>query len=137
MLNTLVRSNSQWDETVPWIIFAARDCVQESLGYSPFQLVFGHTVRGPLKLIHERWTGTRNHPVENFDDFHVRLKAVWELAHKNLGKAQVVMKGLYDKNSRKRTFNPGEKVLVLVPNLNNACFIFKVLWTLHGSFKIE
>ena len=63
---------------------AARDCVQESLGYSPFQLVFGHSVRGPLKLIQERWTGARTDPVENFDEFHVRLKTVCELAHKNL-----------------------------------------------------
>jgi hypothetical protein len=42
------------------------------------------------------------------------------MAHKNLRKAQVRMKGLYDKSSCKRTFNPGDKVLVLVPNLNNA-----------------
>ena len=30
--------------------FAVRESVQESLGFSPFELVFGHTVRRPLKL---------------------------------------------------------------------------------------
>ena len=30
------------------LLFAARESVQESLGFSPFELVFGHRVRGPL-----------------------------------------------------------------------------------------
>ena len=29
--------------------------VQESLGFSPFELVFGHAVRGPLLLLKEKW----------------------------------------------------------------------------------
>lgn len=29
--------------------------VQESLGFSPADLVFAHTVRGPLKLLQEKW----------------------------------------------------------------------------------
>ena len=33
------------------LLFAVRKSVQESLGFSPFELVFGHTVRGPLKLL--------------------------------------------------------------------------------------
>ncbi len=28
--------------------------MQESLGFSPAELVFGHTVRGPLKLLSEQ-----------------------------------------------------------------------------------
>ena len=36
-----------WDEGVHLLLFAARESVQESLGFSPFELVFGHQVRGP------------------------------------------------------------------------------------------
>ena len=43
-----------WDVGVPLLLFAVRDSTQESLGFSPFQLVFGHKVRGPLKLIKEK-----------------------------------------------------------------------------------
>ena len=32
-----------------------RETVQESLGFSPFELVFGHTVRGLLDLLKEGW----------------------------------------------------------------------------------
>ena len=31
------------------LMFAARDSVQEALGFSPFELVFAHRVRGPLR----------------------------------------------------------------------------------------
>lgn len=45
-----------WDNGVPMVLFAAREVVQESLGFSPAELVFGHTVRGPLKLIRDHWS---------------------------------------------------------------------------------
>ena len=32
------------------LLFAVHKAVQESLGFSPFELVFGCTVRGPLKV---------------------------------------------------------------------------------------
>jgi len=37
------------------MLFAAREAVQELLAFSPFELVFGSTVRGPLKLLKESW----------------------------------------------------------------------------------
>ena len=36
------------DEGVHLVLFAAREAVQEALGFSPFQLLFGHTVRKRL-----------------------------------------------------------------------------------------
>ena len=44
-----------WDVGLPLLMFAARESVQESLGFSPFDLVFGHHVLGPLKLLKEQW----------------------------------------------------------------------------------
>ena len=36
------------------LLFAVRESVQESLGFRLFELVFGHAVRGPLKLLKEK-----------------------------------------------------------------------------------
>jgi len=47
--------NNNWDQGIHLLLFAAREAIQESLGFSPFELVFGHTVRGPLKLLKEMW----------------------------------------------------------------------------------
>lgn len=43
------KSQRDWDDGVPFVLFAAREAVQESLGFSPAELVFGHEVRGPFK----------------------------------------------------------------------------------------
>ena len=58
-LKNMIRSycfdtEKDWDEGIHLLLFAVRESVQESLGFSPFELVFGHTVRGPLKLLKEK-----------------------------------------------------------------------------------
>ena len=50
-----IENSKDWDEGVHLLLFAVRESVQESLGFSPFELVFGHTVRGPLLLLKEKW----------------------------------------------------------------------------------
>lgn len=47
--------SKDWDEGVHLLLFAVRESVHESLGFSPFELVFGHFPRGPLKLLKEIW----------------------------------------------------------------------------------
>ena len=59
-LKNMIRSycfdtEKDWDEGIHLLLFAVRESVQESLGFSPFELVFGHTVRGPLKLLKEKF----------------------------------------------------------------------------------
>ena len=42
-------------EGIHLLLFAVRESLQGTLGFSPFELVFGHTVRGPLKLLKEKF----------------------------------------------------------------------------------
>ncbi len=44
-------SGKDWAEGLPLLLFAVRGTKQESLGFIPAELVFGHTVRGPLNLL--------------------------------------------------------------------------------------
>ncbi len=46
-------AGNDWDEGIPLVLFAVREAVQGSLGFSPMDLVFGHSVRGPLKMVKE------------------------------------------------------------------------------------
>ena len=46
------------DEGIHLLLFAVRESEQESLGFSPFELVFGHTVHEPLKLLKEKISQT-------------------------------------------------------------------------------
>ena len=47
-------TEKDWGKGIHLLLFAARESVQESLGFSLFELVFGHTVGGPLKLPKEK-----------------------------------------------------------------------------------
>ncbi|KAK3106188.1 hypothetical protein FSP39_014556 [Pinctada imbricata] len=106
-----------WDEGVHLVLFAAREAVQESLGFSPFELVFGHTVRGPLKLLKEKWlTETSDlNLLDYVSNFKEKLYNACKLAQENLKTSQMKMKTWYDKDARNRVFKPGDKVLVFLP----------------------
>ena len=51
------QSQKNWDEYLPYVLFAYREVLQESTGFSPFELPYGHRVRGPLDVLREGWTG--------------------------------------------------------------------------------
>ncbi len=46
----------QWDRYIAPLLFAYREATQESLGFSPFELLYGRTVRGPMVILRELWT---------------------------------------------------------------------------------
>uniref|UniRef100_A0A674NL88 Gypsy retrotransposon integrase-like protein 1 n=1 Tax=Takifugu rubripes TaxID=31033 RepID=A0A674NL88_TAKRU len=83
-----------WDEGVHLQMFAIREVVQESLGFSPAELVFGHHVRGPLRLLREEWLdkGTEKNLLDYVCDFRERLRRVREIAREHLQTAQKRMK---------------------------------------------
>ena len=77
------------------LLFAARTSQQESLRFSPFELVFGHTVRGPLKLLKENLLFGNSESInilQYVSDFHTKLFRACELARANLSSSQRSMK---------------------------------------------
>ena len=53
-----------WDKYIPFILFAYREVPSSSTGYSPFELLYGRMIRGPLSVIKDNWmsknTGEQN-----------------------------------------------------------------------------
>ena len=96
-------TEKDWDEGIHLLPFAARESVQESLGFSPFELVFGHTVRGPLKLLKEKFLSdyeTSLNLLQYVSDFRNKLSKACELAQSNLQVAQSKQKSRYDNNTK-------------------------------------
>ena len=80
-------TEKDWDEGIHLLLFAVRESVQESLGFSPFELVFGHTVRGPLKLLKEKFLSNDDSSLnllQYVSDFKDRLSRACEAARTNL-----------------------------------------------------
>ena len=51
------RNQKDWDDYLPYLLFAYREVPQVSTGFSPFELMYGRRVRGPLDVLRESWTG--------------------------------------------------------------------------------
>lgn len=114
-------TGNEWDEGVPFVLFAVRETTQESLQFSPTELVFGHSVRGPLKVLKEQMLGLDNSlsPTKNILDyvarFRERVQEACACAKEALAEAQSSMKQLFDRAAVSRAFSVGDKVLVLLP----------------------
>ncbi len=47
--------DADWEEGLPWMLLAIREVTQESIGFSPNELVFGHVVKGPTAVLADEW----------------------------------------------------------------------------------
>ena len=90
----------------------------ESLGVSPFELVSGHSVRGPLKLYKEKLFSEDDSPLNILSyvsNFRHKLSEACGLAQNNLRSVQSKIKERHDKYIQSRYFQPGDQVLPLLP----------------------
>ena len=93
-----------WDKGIPFLLYATRDSPNESTGFTPFELVYGHEVRGPETNL-----------LDYVLNFKERLSKACSVAQEHLKVSHRVMKTRADKKSEVRLFKPGKKVLVLLP----------------------
>ena len=53
--NTITKYTShnpnKWEEDIPFVLFASQSAPSVSLGFSPYEMIYGHNVRGPLDIL--------------------------------------------------------------------------------------
>ena len=119
-----LENQGDWDESIDFLLFALRESPQESLGYSPFELLYGRQIRGPLKLLKDQWFTQGSPSSPSVSDYISNLKnkisEVRSFAKSNLAKSQTKMQQNSLPNSIMRSFKPGDKVLLFLPTPGNA-----------------
>lgn len=110
-----------WDDWVPYVLFAYnyRDAPQAATGFSPFELLFGRGVRGPLSVVQQQWTGKKKTPQSVVSFRQERLAESHKLARESEEKAKQEGKAWHDKKARERVFKIGSQVLALMPSGSN------------------
>ena len=90
-----------WDDYLPYLLFAYRVSAQESTKESPFFLLYGRDARIPTSTV---LSYTRSPYAVNVDDFKADmlsgLSQAWNLAASNITKSQASQKKHYDRNTR-------------------------------------
>ncbi|XP_068209304.1 uncharacterized protein [Palaemon carinicauda] len=111
-----------WDKGLPFALFAIRNFPNSSTGVAPFELIFGHKVRGPLEIFHEllevNQRGERT-VGEVVSELKSKLAVAWKYAKDNLSASQATMKTKFDQKCKVRSFESGDLVLVLSTDPDN------------------
>eukprot|EP00731_Ephydatia_muelleri_P030199 Em0021g722a len=102
---------ANWDK---WVLLPT----ENSTGFSPFELLYGRSVPGPLDILKESWKEPKRCS-ENVVSYVLgvqdKLETMSEMVKDNLERAQQKQKLWYDQNARQRELKPGDLVLVLLP----------------------
>lgn len=125
-----------WDRYLGPALFAYREVPQESSRFSPFELVYGWSVRGPMTILKELWSKEISDPelrstYEYVINLRDRLESTCELVRENLEHASRKQARVYNRRSGKRKLKPGQKVLILLPTKAN-----KLLMHWKGPYNI-
>ncbi|KAK7113985.1 hypothetical protein V1264_000125 [Littorina saxatilis] len=125
-----------WDKFLPALLFAYREVPQESLKFSPFELLYGREVRGPMQVLRQVWTNedtadeTRS-TVSHIVDLTNKIEKTCEIAKNNLSKAALKYTKAYNKRTKERSLAVGDKVLLLLPEKHN-----KLQLTWKGPYPV-
>ena len=128
------KEGKDWDKMIPYLLFAYREVPQSSTGFSPFELLYGREVRGPLDILREAWeTNTRRDEsvVSYVLSMREKLKDMSEIVQGNITKEQGKQKQWYDRGARLREFKIGDPVLVMLPTSSN-----KLLAQWQGPYQV-
>ncbi|XP_037505621.1 uncharacterized protein LOC119381945 [Rhipicephalus sanguineus] len=113
-----------WDRFIEPLLFAYREVPQASTGFSPFELLYGRNVRGPLHILRELWTGSRleeevKTAYQYVVDLRERLETTCQIAHEALDQAGERYKRYYDRGAKAKILHPGDQALLLLPTEHN------------------
>ena len=119
MLKKVMEADGRnWDQLLPYLMFSIREVPQSSTGHSPFELLYGRRPRGLLDIAKEAWEqqpSPHRTMVEHVGDMRDRMATLWPLVREHMQEAQVAQARVYNRGAQQRDFQPGDKVLVLVP----------------------
>ena len=137
MLRRMCQERPQdWDRYLPALLFSYREVPHESLGYSPFELMYGRTVRGPMTILKELWSNDVSEDeikttYQYVIDLQERLNATCDMARKELTKASAKYKRHFDVRAKERRFECGDRVLLLLPTSSN-----KLIMQWRGPYEV-
>lgn len=110
-----------WDTILPWVLFAYREVPVETTGCSPFEMLFGRSVSGPLALLKQAWindvdiSNSKQNVIDFITSTRENVRNAIQIANEHATKERSKAKTYYDKRARDRIFEINDDVLILLP----------------------
>lgn len=126
----------QWHNYIAPALFAVREMPHGTLKFSPFELLYGRQVRGPLSILRELWSNDElredlRTTYQYVFDLRQRLEESARIAAQHADISGALYKQYFDKSTRRRRLNIGDEVLLLLPTSNN-----KLLMQWKGPYRV-
>ena len=130
------KEGRNWDQHLPYVLFAYRASQQQSTRESPFFLLYGRDPRLPVEAVMSPVQTKKLVDLKEYGSWLAsKMSAAWELARKSIGKAQKRQKDFHDQKRRSPSFSVGERVLVRTSreDWRIAEIGTAISWTLPGA----
>ena len=126
----------EWHRYLTPTLFALRETPSDRTGFSPFELLYGRSVRGPLSVLRDLWEDKTLQEDERTSFQYVlelrdKLEECSKIAAQNAEVSRRLYKTYFDLKSQGRSFKPGDEVLVLLPSNTS-----KLLVSWNGPYRI-
>ena len=120
MIKKSIQSKKDWEKQLKYALFAYRSAPHANTGFSPFEIIYGRQVRGPLELLKEALDSQEKEQVDVCkweEQLQERLEIVRDTVRERETKAKAKMKAGYDKKAKPREFQEGSMVLLRIPGM--------------------
>ena len=107
------RNVRDWEILLPTIEMVINSLPNQSTGFSPFYLNYGHEPVTPIQLL----KGDESSSTESVDSFIRRVTFDWKLAKENLQRSMGLQQKYYDRRHRDVHYKVGDLVLLSTRNL--------------------
>ena len=135
---TVEDGGKDWDQRIPFVLFAYRASAQGSTQESPFFLLYGRDPLLPTDALLEPSSVERENI--DVDDYKSRISTymsdAWTLAKANVKLAQKKQKKAYDRNAKPAAFHSGDRVFVYMPGSKQGK-AHKFARAFHGPYRIK
>ncbi|XP_040292346.1 zinc finger protein 420-like [Bufo bufo] len=128
------KDGKDWDLLLPYVLFGVREVPQASTGFSPFKLLYGRHPRGLLDGTKEAWEQQptpHKSVIEHIEKMQERIGTVLPIVRDHMEAAQLAQSQVYNRATQVRTFNLGDRVLLLVPTVDSK---FLARW--QGPYEV-
>lgn len=129
MMRAFAHENpSDWPDRLNQFLFAYREVPHATTGLAPAEIVYNRSnFRGPLAILRDTWThpdgpesGLKRNVLSYLIQTRDRLESAANYVKQHAEQQQAVYKTYYDKHSKRRILEAGDKVLVLMPTSTNS-----------------
>ena len=111
-----------WDKELKYLLFAYRSTPHCVTGFSPFTLMFGREVRGPLDVLQDSWLEGDCENAEVCDwlsSIQAKMSEMAKIVGDRERVAKSKMKEYYDRTAKVKVFEAGDMVLVWKPGIHS------------------